>query len=662
MDGQNKGFQTRRNQETMAHTKTAPNAEEIGKAIRENRQKMLEDVKRQEDLAQRDPQAYRKKVRRLVTLGYAYVVGVVVLLVVVLVGVLAFLISRRGTGGYLIAKLLIFIVPLGWAVLRSLFVKLPQPEGVEVTRESAPQLWKDVDDLAARIPGLKIDRILLTDELNAAAAQRPRFGLVGPSVNLLLLGLPNLLTMTQAETRGVIAHELGHFAGNDGVLGGKVYRLHRMWEELQAHFEKNGGDFLFAPFFRWYQPKFEATTFALRRQQEYQADNAAAEVVGAEVYSTALLRYSYTVPHLRDQFYRPLYDKMKWQPEPPTDPMAALPKLASAPIEPDFVARNLAKVLRQKTDYDDSHPSMSDRISALKVDLGPEGEAWVPRLAAGVPESAAEAYFGNALPQILDEVNREYQVRIAADWSRVYEHYQGERTRLQELKAQAATLPLALDERLERLQLTHSLYGTEAARPQMMALLQEVPDDPRVQYGYGATLLHDEDEAGIAHLMRAQELEPAYRQQVSQLLTQFYSERGQVEEAESALDSAIDAYAQDHAYMAQADQIHYRDELKPAEVEPVHLAKLKESLLEVKNLKKAYLVEKHLPEFPDRPLRVLVVFPAYPFFQERSVTDRELFETLREMNVPITFGVKLANARQWKGKLSAMPEAKVFER
>src|SRR5207253_2899501 len=109
----------------------------------------------------------------------------------------------------------------------------------------------------------RIHRIIITDDFNAYAAQRPRFSLVGPTENTLALGLPYMLAVSPDEFRATVAHEFGHFSGKHGKFGATIYRQtvtwHRIWDQLS----KSNASWLLSSFLSWYMPKFEALSFAL---------------------------------------------------------------------------------------------------------------------------------------------------------------------------------------------------------------------------------------------------------------------------------------------------------------------------------------------------------------------------------------------------------------
>ena len=80
-----------------------------------------------------------------------------------------------------------------------------------------------------------------------------------------------------------MAHEYGHLAGSHGRFSAFIYRLRITWGTVQNFAQRIQGWLgrLIAPLVGWYAPYFNAYTFVLARSDEYQADAASADLVGA---------------------------------------------------------------------------------------------------------------------------------------------------------------------------------------------------------------------------------------------------------------------------------------------------------------------------------------------------------------------------------------------
>src|SRR5205085_9676862 len=133
--------------------------------------------------------------------------------------------------------------------------------------------------------------IVIDAQLNAAVAQRPRFGFWGPRRNYLILGLPMLIAMTPAQWRTVLAHELGHLRARHNAFTSWIYRVQQTWQTLAGPFRATGRLrwLVMGWFVRWYGAYFSTRTLALRRLHEYAADRCSAEACGATQTAEMLL-------------------------------------------------------------------------------------------------------------------------------------------------------------------------------------------------------------------------------------------------------------------------------------------------------------------------------------------------------------------------------------
>jgi len=165
-------------------------------------------VARVEADAQRRPALYRLQLGGLAVLGYAYVMAILALLLLVLAAFGWMVI--HGSGAVIAVKLGIFVVPLVWAVLTAMFVRMEPPQGRVITRDEAPALFDLVDDVRSKTGAPPADIVLITQDLNAAVVQHPRLGVFGWPRNYLVLGLPLMQALSVEEFRSVVAHEFGH--------------------------------------------------------------------------------------------------------------------------------------------------------------------------------------------------------------------------------------------------------------------------------------------------------------------------------------------------------------------------------------------------------------------------------------------------------------------
>lgn len=480
-------------------------------------------VARLERESERAPEAYKMKVALLALAGF---VLLAVLLsfagagLLVLAGLAWWMISSGGGALILLlklGKLLILLAFPMWFLLKAsfsaLFVRLPAPTGLPLTREQAPALFAALDDMRRRMRGPRFHHVLLINEMNAAVVQRPLFGLIGFPRNYLLLGLPLLESATPDEAMAVVAHEYGHLAGAHGRFGAFIYRLRLSWGTIQAiaeHWSGWSGRLLRKPV-DWYAPYFNAYTFVLARANEYQADAAAAELVGPAAAASALKRVNISGGSY-DRFLTELFKTTRSENSPPEDLAERWARTASAPQTPALSSKDLDAALARDPGVADTHPSLRQRLRALgladtQLTLPP------PDLAAGGAshpatdpgsDSAATVWLGASVATLRREIQQQWRNDVLPGWRDQHRHWS-------ELRERATTLQAlperTVDEAFELLRLDAQLRPDEDHLPQIVAFNAAHPDRATALYLEGVMRLDKDDESGLALLDRAMNLD-----------------------------------------------------------------------------------------------------------------------------------------------------------
>jgi Zn-dependent protease with chaperone function len=192
-------------------------------------------------------------------LGYAYLIGIVLGLLAA-VGLAIWAMFASGTLNWLLLKVIWIPLVLVGLVLRSMWISIPPPDGKEVQREQAPELFGLIGEVRTAVEGPAVHHVLLSDEFNAGIVQVPKFGMFGWTVNYLVLGLPLMKAIGPNEFRAVIAHEFGHLSGKHGKFSGWVYHLRQSWVQVLTNVQQDRhyASFLFDWFINWYAPYFDA--------------------------------------------------------------------------------------------------------------------------------------------------------------------------------------------------------------------------------------------------------------------------------------------------------------------------------------------------------------------------------------------------------------------
>ena len=487
-------------------------------------------ITRLEQQSRNQPQQYLLAALAVALLGFG-VLGIAILFALApaaLFAGLAFAVVVSGGKAAILllklGKLLYILILPAWVMIKSsfqmLFARFPRPEGRELTREEAPRLFARIEELRQRMNGPRIHHVLLTDELNAAIVQHPRFGLFGWEENYLILGIQLLQVMSEEEALSVVAHEYGHLSGHHSRLGGFIYRFRSAWGRMQTLSEQwtDWGSRLIARLFQWYAPYFNAYTFVLARQNEYQADRTAAEIAGMQNAANALLRLSLTV-QFKNEIFWPAIDRMvAEQPQPPDNRSHYWVKTIDEQLDEATRLRYLEIAREERTDHFDTHPSLNDRLQAI----GAVTDETAVRKLLPPAQSAAQIWLDASLPAILQEFDHSWRDYAAEPWQQEHRKIAEWRERL--IQLQVLESP-STDERWEEIKIIRELTPEADLLPKLNELLQQEPNHASARYMRGTTLLDRGDEAGIADLEHVMQQDPDAILPACETAWRFYLER-----------------------------------------------------------------------------------------------------------------------------------------
>ncbi|GGM37516.1 GPP34 family phosphoprotein [Dactylosporangium sucinum] len=170
-----------------------------------------------------------------------------------------------------------------WQLLRA----RPDPpdEGVAVDEAAAPELWRQVRELAAAVGTRPPDEIRLVGRVNASVWEDT--GLLGlrGGRRHLYVGVPLLLVWPVSWVRAFLAHELGHYSGQHARLTSVTYRgAHSMLRTIARVGPHRPAGKILSVYAWLYMLVF----LAVGRRTELEADAAAARAAGREAIAGAL--------------------------------------------------------------------------------------------------------------------------------------------------------------------------------------------------------------------------------------------------------------------------------------------------------------------------------------------------------------------------------------
>lgn len=548
-----------------------------------------------DEQAKRNPAGYATRVLLMALLGNAYL-GVMLLLIAALLVAAAISVIWLKAAG---AKIAFVIAVFLWLVLKALWIKLDPPEGTEVSKRDAPELFAMIEELRRKLGSPRFHHVLITDDFNAGVIQDPRLGIFGWYRNYLRIGLPLAKALSVEQFKAVLAHEFGHLAKGHGAMSNWIYGQRLRWSRLMDALEEveSWGIVLFRPFLRWYAPYFNAYSYPLARANEFEADATSAKLVSPGVAAQALTAVNVVASYLEERYWPRIHKQADNLPQPAFAPYSSMGRLASD-MEPDSIHKWLKQALARKTTLDDTHPSLTERLDALKEK---------PCLALPEAGAAADRLLGGALERIAQAFDERWKDGILPSWQERHQEVQEGRKRLADLdEKQASGAELSLQEAYDRARLTESFGDNrDSALEQLRALQARAPEDPVLLYSLGVRLLARDDEAGRTLLESAMQRDETEILRCCEALRDYCWRTGRKDEAHEWHRRLTERADLEQAGAKERDEVRLKDKFERHGLSDATLAQMQAQLKAIAGLRKAYFVRKRVQHFADRPCYVL---------------------------------------------------------
>ncbi len=581
-----------------------------------NEQKFNKLVKKLEKYAKKHPLAYKFQVAFLAIFGHLFMLAIFALCLYLLLSIFSlifrpelasFISNYRGTRVVFVLILFLSVTTLtiGKAFLELLLFKFPPPKGVYVRRSETPELFSLVGSLIVKLKSLKLHRIVITDEFTASVMQIPSMGLFGKSRNYLIIGLPLLYSVSPVELQAILAHELGHLSGDHGVFQGWIYRSRRTWlsvlNNLQNRQEKNHNSFLFA-FFYWYVPLFNAYSFVLARQNEYEADNCAKEIVGSQQIASALINVQVKSYYLKI-IWNKISEKITQQSTPPVNIFADFQLFLKHQFNINRDAWILENILNQQTDAIDTHPCLTERLNNLNIKVDK-----IPTFLSPKKLTAAEKYLGESLDALTQEVSDNWYKATQYDWKFTYEKNRRLiEQNLVDFMNRSQHKNLSLTEKWLKAQFIFYGDNQQQVLPLIKEVLAEDPEHGGANGLMAMALLNNNDEKGLDYVDQCLSFEPFLAIQVCEVASDFLECHGQPEQGKRYREKIIELKQLILFDQLQRINITTEDQLKPCQRSGVEIEAFSQQFKAFARIDRVYLVEKAMDYFSSPPMYILGV-------------------------------------------------------
>jgi hypothetical protein len=211
---------------------------------------------------------------------------------------------------------------------------------------------------------------------------------------------------------------------------------------------------------------------------------------------------------------------------PPFMPYAAMRKLLAMTTDEWATAKRLNEVWKAEADVYDTHPSLSERVTALSQ------SAAIPAMPK---QCAADALLGKIGAVLVREFDTHWWDGEKDKWQRYYRRYTHAKTRMAELEIQSVAT-LNVSDAQELALLLVEFRSLAAAKPVLEDLLARAGGrHPKPVFYYGCVLLEEGNAKGLDHLEEAYRLSPSLGEDCSRAGYDWLCKKQNEEAAESWL-------------------------------------------------------------------------------------------------------------------------------
>ncbi|CAK4840642.1 unnamed protein product [Aphanomyces euteiches] len=463
-----------------------------------------------------------------------------------------------------------------------------------------------------------------------------------------MVGLPLMQGLSPMQFRAVLAHEMGHLSRSHSKFTGWIYRLRRTWGQLMVQLQekKQGWQFLFLPFLKNYAPKLDAYTFVLARENEYEADRLAAEATGTRNMADALIQLNVRRDQLDAHFWPEINKLPQSQSRPPKVFANMRLFLARQTSLSEHADRALKRALRTEASFEDTHPSLAERLQALGEET---------RLPLPAERSAAEVYLESSLETLMNQLDEHWQKEVETSWKQRVEQLNVMREELGKLRAERPE-ELTEQQAWNMAKLTEELHGQSEALPLYEALLERSGTlaSASAYIAAGSALLQEDgpmsEAKATAYLNRAMELDSDFTFVCCDNMIAYYEKRGDEDKVQQWFEIG-NGHAQ---LLGKARQermdINPNDDFEPHGLEEYQLMPIIKELQLYPILTEAYLVRKKVVYTPEKPQFVLLIRNKRKLRVGKRVLAREVFQKLAQEEAlpPETAIIVLNTQRKFK--------------
>ncbi|EDS77466.1 putative peptidase M48, Ste24p [Clostridium botulinum C str. Eklund] len=514
----------------------------------------------------------------------------------------------------------ILFVLLGLIVLlaRSLFMRVPEPEGIYVKRKDVPKLFEIIDDVSNKVNAPKIHKVLINDELNAGIVQRPKLGILGFNTSYLEIGIQLMMALSEEELRAVLAHELGHISNNHGKFGNSIYKVNSTWYRINEIFENRKGLFLIKRFFNWYIPRYNIYSHIILRKQELEADKFSLKVANSKATANSILNIVVKTDYMDKVFWTNMQKKAIDRENPIDNIYEIIMKNLKQELDNDFKVKSIRKIIALVEDPFDTHPPIVQRLEEIGEEIF---------LPSNLGDSSVNLLEGK-LQEYIEIFNKKWKESVEEVWQEEHSKIIEYKETLEEYKKQGGYYKLDEDGKLDFAYLNEAIDNKEEALKWYLEFIKECPDCEDANFFIGRLYIKNDNLEGINYIKKSISLGDTYALQGYKLIYDILVEHDRLEEAKKLYNEASECLDYLDAVYEEKETMYLDDEYVMHDLNDSEIFDIVEQLEKNNNIKEAYLVRKKIKSSKrDEKLYILGIVLDFRWYTD----EEKYFKAIEEI-------------------------------
>lgn len=610
-------------------------------SVYEFRKKLLIEA---EELRVSSPKTFEKRMRRL---GFwstkiQWLVLILLFILMTFVPMFAVIFLNEYFGlAFGLALTLLFIIHA-----RSMLIRYPLPPGLTVNPNDVPELYDLVNEVNAQAPDAKVHAIILNDSVNAQMTTHYKWGIPFLERHYLVLGMSMMSGINQEQLRAVIAHELGHMPRSRSRGERLIAKAFNYWTYLD---EVNRFTFL-KKYQQWCIPQLWAYLVVTGRQSEFASDELSWKLTSHATAGSALVNIDILNQYLEYKYWPELHDTVREHTNPPSNIISGMMNKIRAGEAHAYAADALTRTLARKTCYDDSHPSLIDRLAAIEwpePNFDFQAENSIDRL---IPEKVDSPALDHLVsPRIKEPLvayfDKVWMESLAPQW--IFRHAEIERSK-QELAAADQLLNHIDSEEITSLQKIHAhwyrtlvhidVHGIEASLDEIKNILTLEPNHPQANFTIGEHYLQEDNPEGIAYLESALQHGPLHTIPSCELLYAHFRANGNIDKADEYRNRAESHNEKMPIIMRRADVILFCTRLNDHNLFEIEYSRMQEDLRRCKYVKEAHLFKIDFKKYPHFEFYILgIILPFHATIGAASHQAQQITKIMDDIYRSVTF-------------------------